>query len=251
MRMSASRPPKWTTCRSQTLSSCGRLPLLPMNGYVKSKLHPLFVQPSTAYRLLALLRTLAVSRSIAPARAANWLCLTESPRWELLALPARPGAKLALFVVCTTGHPPKLGLFVQHPLSGWLAQIGFVLHDLPSSRTAALRIGFVSPKSLTCPLDHNSLPIKDLSDIPLRCQLGLFRIFRCPWHGGSRPNWVCLARLVLSGPRDPMDLHPVPGDWLCFARWHLREIGFVCTTVFRPATGYRLPATASWLCLTR
>jgi hypothetical protein len=40
MRMSASRPPKWTAGRSQTLFSCGRPLLLPVNGYVKSNLHP-------------------------------------------------------------------------------------------------------------------------------------------------------------------------------------------------------------------
>jgi hypothetical protein len=140
---------------------------------------------------------------------------------------SHPGDKLALFdriapvgaprpscppegqigSVCTTGQPPKLGLFgtirprgtlpsrsarwqefglfVQHPLSGRLA-----------------KIGFVSPKSSACPINHKSSPIKDLPHIPLQCQLGLFRT------NGRRsvPNPQSAIR------------NPQSGDWLCFAR---------------------------------
>ena len=70
-------------------------------------------------------------------------------------------------------------------------------------------------------------------------ELGSFRMFRPP---GAQPcpGWAKLGSFCMIAPR-PTSLGPHPAP-------HCRGIGFVCTAVSQPTTGYRLPDTAFWLC---
>jgi hypothetical protein len=135
-------------------------------------------------------------------------------------------------------------------------QIGFVLHNRPPGPAGKLpEIGFV-------------LHISPSAVPRWQAKLGSFCIISLPGTLPARAHFRALR-----------------SNWLCFARWHLPEIGFVlhnrsCRHLHprpklgsfrtfrspgpgsfatlarlglfvRPTTGYRLPTTAVWLCFAR
>jgi hypothetical protein len=65
------------------------------------------------------------------------------------------------------------------------------LHHIPSGTLG--KIGFALPESFACPINHKSLPVKDLPFASLRCKLGLFvqhaaaLVPQAPPHAASPP----------------------------------------------------------------
>jgi hypothetical protein len=58
------------------------------------------------------------------------------------------------------------------------------LHHIPSGTLG--KIGFALPESFACPINHKSLPVKDLPFASLRCKLGLF--VHTPRPSSARPR---------------------------------------------------------------